>query len=252
MKRIIALPLLVGVCASRLVFGQLVDEDRRKEAVKRYRAGQEFMFAEAWEKARVEFAAAVRLDPLLTLAHYGLGQSNMALKQYREAVQAYSGCRDAYLTLAAIEQSQGRDIDRLREQEIRELKDALSLVQSGRVKMANAGAFSGMKLDERIKELERMRGRERRAGTQFSVPAEVYLALGSAHFRSGSLADAEREYTEAVRINAKFGEAHNNLAVVYMLTGRYTEAEASMRAAEKAGFRVNPRFKEDLKKASKQ
>ena len=44
-------------------------------------------------------------------------------------------------------------------------------------------------------------------------------------------------------------EAHNNLAVVLMLTGRLEEAEREMKTAEKAGFRVSPQFKEDLKKA---
>ena len=47
----------------------------------------------------------------------------------------------------------------------------------------------------------------------------------------------------------KLGEAHNNLAVVLMLTKRYPEATEELKAAEAAGFKVNPQFKEDLKKA---
>ena len=43
------------------------------------------------------------------------------------------------------------------------------------------------------------------------------------------------------------GEAHNNLAVVYMLTGRIREAEAAVEKAEAAGFRVNPQLKKDIK-----
>jgi len=35
-----------------------------------------------------------------------------------------------------------------------------------------------------------------------------------------------------------------------MLTGRYSEADGEIKAAEKAGFKINPRLKEDLKKAS--
>jgi hypothetical protein len=35
-----------------------------------------------------------------------------------------------------------------------------------------------------------------------------------------------------------------------MQTGRFKEAEQSIKNAEKAGFRVNPRLKEDLKKAA--
>jgi Flp pilus assembly protein TadD len=65
------------------------------------------------------------------------------------------------------------------------------------------------------------------------------------------MVDAEREYREATKVEPKLGEAHNNLAVVLMLTGRLEEAEREMKAAEKAGFRVNPQFKDDLKQRAK-
>ena len=61
------------------------------------------------------------------------------------------------------------------------------------------------------------------------------------------LGDAEREYLAALAVSPKFEEAHNNLAVVYMLTGRISEAEAAVEKAEAAGFRVNPQLKEDIK-----
>jgi hypothetical protein len=34
------------------------------------------------------------------------------------------------------------------------------------------------------------------------------------------------------------------------MTGRKADAEASVKAAEKAGYRVNPRLKEDIRKMS--
>ena len=46
-------------------------------------------------------------------------------------------------------------------------------------------------------------------------------------FRQEKLADAEIEWKAAVEANRKLGEAHNNLAVVDMMTGRKTEAEDS-------------------------
>jgi tetratricopeptide (TPR) repeat protein len=81
------------------------------------------------------------------------------------------------------------------------------------------------------------------------VPAWLSLALGSAYFRSDAMADAEREYRAAIDVDSRLGEAHNNLAVVYLLTGRAQLAEAELTAAEKAGFKVNPQLKEDVKKA---
>jgi len=78
------------------------------------------------------------------------------------------------------------------------------------------------------------------------APAFVSLALGSAYFRAERMADAEREYKAAVDADSKAGEAHNNLAVVFMLTGRLDAAVKEVDLAEKSGFRVNPEFKKDL------
>ena len=81
------------------------------------------------------------------------------------------------------------------------------------------------------------------------VPAWISLALGSAYFRSDAGADAEREYRAALAVDPNLGEAHNNLAVVLLLTGRATDADVEIAAAEKSGFKVNPQLKEDVKKA---
>lgn len=48
------------------------------------------------------------------------------------------------------------------------------------------------------------------------------------------------------------GEAHNNLAYIYMVTGRLAEAEKSVRLAEKAGLTVAPGLKADLEQRKKQ
>jgi Flp pilus assembly protein TadD len=80
------------------------------------------------------------------------------------------------------------------------------------------------------------------------VPAGLSMALGSAYYRTGDLEGAEREYLEAVRVDPAFGEAHSNLAVLYMFTSRLDQAELEVALAEKSGFKVNPRLKDDLKK----
>lgn len=78
------------------------------------------------------------------------------------------------------------------------------------------------------------------------VPAWVSLSLGSAYFRSGKLSDAEREYKDAIVVD-RAGEAHSNLAVVFLETGRLAEADASIKAAKKAGFKVNPQLEQDIR-----
>ena len=55
----------------------------------------------------------------------------------------------------------------------------------------------------------------------------------------------EGRQLRSTRILAK----RNNLAARYLQTGRVPQAETEIKAAEKAGFRVNPQLKEDVKKA---
>jgi Flp pilus assembly protein TadD len=86
---------------------------------------------------------------------------------------------------------------------------------------------------------------------EMSVPSFVSMALGSAFFRLGRLADAEREYKATVAADPKTGEAYSNLAVVYLETGRFDEAEKAVKAAEKSGFKVNPMLKDDIKAKQK-
>jgi Flp pilus assembly protein TadD len=62
------------------------------------------------------------------------------------------------------------------------------------------------------------------------------------------MTDAEREWKTAVEVNPRLGEAHNNLAALFAMTGRKKEAEDAVRAAERSGFRVHPQLKEDIRR----
>ena len=83
------------------------------------------------------------------------------------------------------------------------------------------------------------------------MPAYVSLALGSAYFRSGQFVDAEREYKVAIASDPRAGEAHNNLAVVFFETDRIAEAEASVKEAKKAGYKVNPQLEQAINERKK-
>jgi tetratricopeptide (TPR) repeat protein len=225
-----------------------VEDRAHREAIEHYRAGQRFMYAENWPDAEREFKSAIKLDPLLVLAHYALGQSYMNMKQYPDAVKAFTACRQAYLDVSALQAGDKVRGDMRRDEEIQELRDSVRTIQSGVIKLAQP-EMTILKLEERIRDLENTK---RRGGEGIAeVPAEFSLALGSAYFRSGALTDAQREYEAALKARPKFGEAHNNLAVIYMLQGRLQDAAEHLKSAEKAGFHVNPAFKADLEKRLK-
>ena len=238
---VLAVALLVSVTTD--VAAQGGDAITRRQALERYRAGVELMTAERWEQAAAEFTAAIRLDSLLTLAHYNLGQSYMALKRYASAIQALIGCRNAYEQIAALRQRDQADALRRETDEINELRDSIRRMQSS-VKVSAGTEF---RIQQRLEELETLR-RGRTIVEPAAVPAEVLLALGSAYYRNGQAADAEREWRGAVRANARLGEAHNNLAALYLQAGRKQEAQEAVQSAERTRFRVSPQLKADIQK----
>lgn len=215
------------------------------KARERYLAGQQLLLSDDFAGAADEFRAAIDLDPSMGLAHYGLGQANMGLKSYGEAVVAFRNCRAAYEDEAAYAMRQGERINKWVEDEIRGLTDTQrqlenALRQGGGREIQRQLA----RVAQRLEQLERMRQRQDRV---HEAPAGVALALGSAYLRAGKLSEAEHEYQVALEGNPRMGEAHNNLAYVYMVTGRLPEAERALKQAEKNGFRVNPEFKAELK-----
>ena len=236
--------VLMLVLVASPAFAQFASEQDRREALLHYRNGQEFMSAEQFEKAADEYQKAIDKDKLLTLAHYGLGQANMSLKRFASAIQAFTSCREAFRMLHQLQERDRVMVERQRDDEIRELRDSVRRIRSGQIKLSQS---IGDQIENRIQDLERQRTS---MGSAFQAPPEVSLALGSAYFRNGGMQDAEREWKAAVAVNPKLGEAHNNLAALYAMTGRKSDAEASVKAAEKAGYRVNPRLKEDIRKMS--
>ena len=198
---------------------------------------------EQFEKAAEAFRTAVTKDPLLAMGYYGEGQAYMGLRRFASAAKSYEECIEAYRTLASMAQGNQVAVDRQRDQEIRELKESAQMVQSGTIKTSGDAQNMILRLESRIRDLEQQKQRGFEA---FQPPAEVLLALGSAQFRNGNAAEAQRRWEEAVKANAKLGEAWNNLAVIYMQAGRKADAQAAIKNAEKAGFRVNPRLKDDI------
>lgn len=219
-------------------------EQRRQEAFQHYRTGQHALLGEDWMEAEREFREAIRLDPLLAAAHYGLGQVYMTTKRYPDAVRAYASCRDAFHAQDSDRLMNEKAAEQRIEAQVRALRDYLRLLQSGRYKSPGLTVSAIQRTETQIRDLERRKYRGEHNALE--TPPGVSLALGSAYFRNGAFGDAEREYRAALDADPDLGEAHNNLAVVYLLTGRLDEAEKAVQQAERAGFRVNPQLKNDI------
>ena len=175
---------------------QLADPKDRREALNHYRTGQQLLMAEQWAKAAEEFTESIKLDYLLTLAHYGLGQAYMGMRDYNAAVRAFTQCKEAHHRLAQLQDSNRVAVERMQEEELRELRDSLQLIQSGSIKGVNPVTLQ--QLQNRIRDLEKgdgsaiARSRRRRRPKCPSLSA-------AAHFRRrGDVGDAEREYRAAI------------------------------------------------------
>lgn len=242
--------VLLAAASSFATTGTLAEKERRRQAVDHYEKGRDLMSGERFEEAVSEFKAAIEFDPLMTLAYFRKGQAHMALKEYAQAEQAFVGCRQAYENLAGLQLSNREEAERRREEQIQQLENEIRLTQTGQLKGPGGSIASrSAQLEQQIAELKRNR---RKGGQEApAIPAELSVSLGSAYFRQGKMDLAEKEWKTAAVANPKLGEAHNNLAALYLITQKFDDAEKELELAEKAGYHVNPRLKDDIKSARK-
>ena len=242
MRTLLALTLAAATIGSGISAQTPADRERARI---QNRLGWEQMTAESWERAAKYFQSAIDIDPAFEIPHYGLGRANMALKKFPAAVVAYARCRDLYRAQAGKVFSNQQEAQRYRRDRLTEIDEQIRRIQSGPQTPATADLLRQWQNTRRDVQEALQRGGD--ASIESTIPSWLSLALGSAYFRSGQMADAEREYKVAIASDSRAGEAHNNLAVVYLETGRIAEADASLHAAKKAGFKVNPQLEQEIK-----
>ena len=235
-----AVLLLLVTVAAGVSIGQSV-RDRAREP---YVAGLEQMRNEAFDAAAASFTAAIGIDPDFDMAHYMLGRVRLAQKNYAAAVQSLIKARDLFMAQNSRSFADRREGQRVRRERLAGIDDLLSNLQ--RVTPQTLQIREQIRqLEERKRQLEDLE-REKDLNPDKQIPAFVSLSLGSALYRAGRVPEAETAYAAAVAADPKTGEAHNNLAVIYLETGRYAQAKASLRAAEKAGVKVHPALKSEI------
>jgi tetratricopeptide (TPR) repeat protein len=240
--------MVMALVAATLVSAlpaQAQTTDLRQKARPHVATAWEHMRKEAFDQAIKKFQEAIDIYPEFEDAYYGLGLANVRLRRYDAAIAAYLKCRDLYESQSGRQFANQQEAQRYRRERMMELDEAARLMQSGPQTMQTQSRLR--QLDEQRRTLEEAIQRGNSFSVGGGVPSFVHLALGSAYFRIERWADAEREYKRATEIDPKAGEAFNNLAVVYLQTGRPKEADEAVKAAEKAGFKVHPQLKADIK-----
>jgi tetratricopeptide (TPR) repeat protein len=217
------------------------DRDRART---QNRLGWEALRSEQYAMAIKSFQNAIEIWTDYEYAHYGLGRAFLASRRFTEAIGALEHCRDLYRAQGSRQFTNIQEAQRFREDRVSEIDEQIRLLRTGPQTVASQDLVRQYETTKR--DLQENIRRNQGLTIDASVPGWVSLSLGSAYFRSNRLTDAEREYKAAVETDPRLGEAHNNLAVVYLETGRYNEAWASLQAAKKAGTKVNPQLEKAI------
>ncbi|MEO8077673.1 MAG: tetratricopeptide repeat protein [Acidobacteriota bacterium] len=236
--------LLATVLVSALASAQPQNQSRGR-AMPPYRLGLEELRSESWEKAAESFKRAIDIDPTFEMAYYALGRATMPQKKYAEAAAALGKCRDLYHDQAGKVFANQQEAQRYRRERLTEIDEVIRQYQGAPQTGQNAEALRQLGERRRLMQENLLHGTD--VSLETSAPSFVSLALGSAFFRLGRMTDAEREYKATIAADPKTGEAHSNLAVVYLMTGRIDEAQKAVDQAKKVGFRINPQLEQDIR-----
>lgn len=79
---------------------------------------------------------------------------------------------------------------------------------------------------------------------------EAYYGRGLVYGRKGEFDKAIADFTTVMILDPGFAAAYNDRAVTYCSKKEYNKAWADVHKAEELGYKVNPDFLIDLKKAS--
>ena len=237
----------------------VASEGAREEAYRSYVMGQIHANEGRFTQALEPLAGAIRADPLLPQARYALGQAYLGLRRFPEAADAFAASRDVFRCLGTLGAGERREMGKRLDRSINELQQAILSLQRGDQvsrqilwkELNNSAARTPAETTRLVRQLEESLGelvRWKRRGLDPRPPAAVSVALGTALFQAGRIADAEREFRAALQVDPKHGDAHYNLAVTYLATGRLVEAEQELKLAEKAGIPVSPALRDAIEK----
>ena len=208
------------------------------------------------DKARASesFEKALAVLPDFPDAHMGLGHVAMSKNRFDDALQYYQRARNGYLALGDMLQSIREQNFRDTQERMKEVRDQISSL--GRASTnARTDARTEAEINrnltllhDELRRLEAVEPPKENAGAE--APAEVWFYIGNAQFRLEKYDEARASWETSARLNPHFPMIHNNLAVIYWKAGRFSDAQAELATAERLGFPVNPKMKEDLAKAS--
>ena len=180
-------------------------------------------------------------------AYYGLGLANMRMKKYGEAHRRLR--RNAAIStrrMAGKQFTNRQDAQRYRQDRLTEIDEVIRQSQTGPQTARHAGPRcancrnSGARFRSTSQRGSNIERRELGARVRLPGARQRLLPDRAVGRRRARIQGRDRRRPQV-------GRSPNNLAVVYLQTGRYKEADDAVKSAEKAGFKVHPQLKQDIK-----
>jgi len=254
MRRILAALLLVTLGSVLPARATEANARTIQQASALCRKGAKALQAGDKAEASARFEKALSVLPDFPDAHVGLGHVAMSEGNFEGALNSYQRARNGYLSFGSMLQS-------LREENFRETQRRMGQIRDQIDSLGHASTNartdprteaeitrSLTALQDELRRLEAVEPPKENAGAD--PPAEVWFYIGNAQFKLEKYDEARASWETSAKLNPGFPMIHNNLAVIYWKAGRFNDAQRELATAERLGFPVNPKMKEDLAKAS--
>jgi tetratricopeptide (TPR) repeat protein len=172
---------------------------------------------------------------------FNKGMLDEAISEYIQAIDINPIYVEAYINLGVAYREKG-----MLDESIAQHKKAIDIDPNLVIGYINLGVTYHMKgiFDEAIAQYKHVLRID-------PNNADAHFNLGVAYRNKGMINEAISEYEHAVTINPDLAEAHNNLAVAYYSKKQYGLAIKHCDKAIELGFKVHPRFLQDLEQHRK-
>jgi tetratricopeptide (TPR) repeat protein len=197
-------------------------------------------------KARLLLTKATGTLPGFPEAHLSLGNIAFLEEQYDEALRQYEAARHGYVDLQHLHYSLQADRHRDATEQIQQLREAILMIKSGRVKYPQPD-LKIFELESYAQNLERVKPPDRPEAGQ--EPSVLSFLIGNTLFHLGRLPEAIEQWEACAGRTPDFPLVHNNLAIGYLREGRIDQARASLLRAESLGVAVHPGLKREIQAA---
>lgn len=257
MRRTLCLVLLGALLLLGAAAGALADDTSPRaiqQAAALCRKGGKALADGDKVRASEAFEKALAVLPNFPDAHLGLGHLALGEQRYEDALGSYLRARDGYIALGGALQQIREQNYRDTQQQIGQIRDQISSLGRNSTNARTdprTEAEIARKLTTLQDQMRRLEAVEPpKPGESAEPPAEVWFYIGNAQFRLERYDEARASWEQSAKLNPSFPMIHNNLAVTYWKAGRFADAQTEVQTAERLGFPVNPKMKEDLAKAS--